>query len=70
MMDSEDIGDQDKLDCGSINDRFLDMMCEANGLDRAAGIDRENGRYRTRTFVNADRVPLVKFTGIADTPSS
>ena len=34
MMGAEDIGDQDKLDCGSINDRFLDMMCELNDLDR------------------------------------
>lgn len=68
MMGAEDIGDQDKLDCGSINDRFLDMMCELNDLDRTGGIDRENGKYHTRTFVNAERVPLVKFTGITDTP--
>lgn len=68
MMGAEDIGDQDRLDCGSINDRFLDMMCALNGLDLTSGIDRENGKYHTRTFVNAERVPLVKFTGIADTP--
>ena len=43
-------------------------MCELNDLDRTGGIDRENGKYHTRTFVNAERVPLVKFTGITDTP--
>ena len=69
MMGAEDIGDQDKLDCGSINDRFLDMMCELNSLDRTGGIDRENGKYHTRVpLANAERVPFSKFTGITDTP--
>lgn len=68
MMGQEDIGDRDSLAPGTANDRFLDMMCAVNGLDRSAGQYRENGKYRTYTFADAAQVPLLRFTGVQDLP--
>lgn len=68
MMGSEDIGDQDRIEPGNANDRFLDMMCRLNHLDRSRGQCLENGRYRTLTFADAEGVPLLRFSGIRDTP--
>lgn len=68
MMGSEDIGDRDRIEPGNANDRFIDMMCRLNHLDRSQGQELENGSYRTLTFANEAGVPLVRFTGIQDTP--
>lgn len=68
MMGSEDIGDQDRIEPGNANDRFLDMMCAVNGLDRKQADYLENGKYRTYTFRNDQGVPLLKFSGVDDTP--
>ena len=68
MMGQEDIGDQDRLDCGSINDRFVEMMCMVNGMDSSHWSERENGKFRTRTYSDQKHVPLVRFTGIRDMP--
>lgn len=68
MMGQEDIGDQDRLDCGSINDRFVEMMCTVNGIDSSHWSERENGKFRTRTYSDQKHVPLVRFTGIRDMP--
>ena len=70
MMGQEDIGDQDKIEPNNANDRFLNMMCQVNGLDRDKFQVLENGKYRTLTFSNSDGIPLLKFTGILDTPHS
>ncbi len=68
MMGQEDIGDQDRLDCGSLNDRFVEMMCRVNGLDSSYWSERKNGKFRTRTYSDRDHVPLVRFTGVQDMP--
>lgn len=68
MMGSDDIGDQDKIQPGNANDRFIDMMCRVNGLDREKAQYLENGKYRTLTFPGPNGVPLLRFTGITDTP--
>ena len=68
MMGSEDLGDQDRIEPGNANDRFLNMMCLVNHLDRHAGQLLENGKYRTLTFANQAGMPLVRFSGIQDTP--
>jgi poly(3-hydroxybutyrate) depolymerase len=68
MMGSEDLGDQDRIEPGNANDRFLTMMCRVNCLEREAGQLLENGRYRTWTFADRSGVPLVRFSGIQDTP--
>lgn len=68
MMGQEDIGDQDRLDCGSINDRFVEMMCKVNGLDSSRWSERENGKFRTRTYSDQKHIPLVRFTGVRDMP--
>lgn len=68
MMGHEDIGDGDSLANGSSNNRFIDMMCCVNGLDRTRAQKLENGRYRTLTFVDEKRVPLLRFTGVQDLP--
>ena len=70
MMGSEDIGDQDKIAPGNANDRFIEMMCRVNGLRREAAQYLENGKYRTYTFADEGGVPLLKFTGVQDTPHS
>ena len=44
------------------------MMCRLNHLDRSRGQCLENGRYRTLTFADAEGVPLLRFSGIRDTP--
>ena len=68
MMGAEDIGDADSLAPGSANDRFLDMMCAVNGLDRRQAQCLENGKYRTWTYHDARGVPLLRFTGVQDMP--
>lgn len=68
MMGGEDIGDQDKIEPGNANDRFLVMMCRVNDLDRSQAQYLENGKYHTYTFPNREGVPLLRFTGIEDTP--
>jgi poly(3-hydroxybutyrate) depolymerase len=68
MMGSEDIGDQDRIAPGNANDRFLEMMCAVNGLDRNQADYLENGKYHTYTFRDAQGVPLLRFSGIDDTP--
>lgn len=70
MMGSEDIGDQDKIEPGNANDLFLEMMCRLNRLNREEAQYLENGKYQTWTFPNAQGVPLLRFTGIQDTPHS
>ena len=68
MMGSDDIGDQDRIEAGNANDRFIDMMCKVNGVDRSAESYLENGKYQTRTYMDGTGMPLVKFTGIRNTP--
>lgn len=68
MMGGEDLGCADRIEPGNANDRFLEMMCRVNGLDRSKGQYLENGKYHTYTFATADGVPLLKFSGIEDTP--
>ena len=68
MMGSEDIGDRDRIESGNANDRFLNMMCAVNNLDRNRADYLENGKYHTYTFRSHDGVPLLRFSGIEDTP--
>lgn len=68
MMGAEDIGDADSLAPGSANDRFLDMMCRVNGLDRQGSQCLENGKYRTWTYFDSQGAPLLRFTGVQDMP--
>ena len=68
MMGSEDIGDRDRIEPGNANDRFIDMMCRLNGLARENESFLENGRYHTHTWKDEAGRPLLKFTGIQDTP--
>lgn len=68
MMGGEDLGCADRIEPGNANDRFIELMCRVNGLDRSKGHYLENGKYHTYTFANAEGVPLLKFSGIEDTP--
>ena len=70
MMGSEDIGDQDRIEPGNANSRFIDMMCRLNGLDRSCESRLQNGKYLTRTWCDAQGRPLLRFTGIQDAPHS
>lgn len=68
MMGSEDIGVQDRIEPGNANDRFIEMMCAVNGLDRSRAVYLENGKYRTYTFCSQQGIPLLRFSGVDDTP--
>jgi poly(3-hydroxybutyrate) depolymerase len=68
IVGHEDVGDQDSMEPGSTNVRFLDMMCRVNHLDRQNDSILQNGKYTTHTFCNSRGVPLVKFSGVMDLP--
>lgn len=68
MMGAEDIGDADSLAPGNANDRFIEMMCAVNGLDRQNAQYLENGKYRTWTYTDTKGMPLLRFTGVEDMP--
>lgn len=68
MMGEEDIGDAASLEPGTANDLFIGMMCDVNMLDRSRGYCTENGKYRTHTYPDGDRVPLLRFTCVRDLP--
>lgn len=68
MMGAEDIGDADSLAPGSANDKFIRMMCTVNSLDRQKFRDLENGKYHTRTYLDDEGTPLLRFTGVQDMP--
>ena len=68
MMGSDDIGDKDRIEPGNANDRFIDMMCRLNGLDRGKESFLVNGKYHTHTWCDEAGRPLLRFTGIQDTP--
>lgn len=68
MMGEEDLGCADRIEPGNANDRFLELMCRINGVDRSDEQYLENGKYRTYTYATKDGIPLVKFSGIKDAP--
>ena len=68
MMGGEDLGCADRIEPGNANDKFIELMCRVNGLDRSKGQYLENGKYHTHTFASEAGVPLLKFSGIEDTP--
>ena len=68
LMGHGDIGDADNMKPGSANDKFIEMMCNVNGLSRENAKYIENGNYHTYTFLDDNHVPLLKFTGVQNLP--
>jgi len=68
MMGDEDVGVGSNLEPGLANDKFIQMMCRVDHLDRNKVQCLENGKYTTYTYTDEQKVPLLKFTGVKDFP--
>jgi len=66
------IGQYDGMGCSlegpNGNTYTLQMMCEANGLDYDSARHYSTGIYNHTIIRNADKVPMVRFTGVTNWP--